>query len=100
MAKTVRFLAPGTRLVINGRMTPQWHTTTKEVIIDVEPLEVNCPLTGTRVHSFNYEGYKLYFPANIVRTREVFEEGDLNKEAVLGMRPVLRFGLSFCTMSR
>lgn len=90
MANTVRYLAPGTRLVVrSGNLAPRWHTTSREVVIDVEPSTQVCPITNGRVHSFIHEGFRLYFPPAIVRTREEFAEGDLNEEAINNVRPVL-----------
>lgn len=91
MARTERYLAEGTRLVILPKTTrvPQWYNTRKEVVLDVEPEIVQCPLSGNRVHSFIYEGIRIFFPPNIVRSREIFEDGDIDKEHVQSMRPVL-----------
>lgn len=85
MARTETFIAPGSRVVIRqpGKQ-PQWYETKKEIVVDVSKLvETTCPLTHTDenpkpVASYVEAGITLYFPARILRSNLILEDGDVN----------------------
>lgn len=84
------FLAVGTKVVVQkGENRPFWYETKKEVIIEGEPGQAICPITKKSVRFVYNEGFRIYYPANIARNREVMEEGDLNQDTLGNMRPCL-----------
>lgn len=92
MAKTVRFLAVGSRIVVMkgtryDRSQARWYTTTKVVELEREPAVGNCPITHANVLRYESQGYTLFFPPNIIREREVLEEGDRVPDVLV--RPIL-----------
>lgn len=80
MARTETFIAPKSRVVVRQtNKTPQWYVTEKVVVVDTTKMvEAACPMTGAAVASYVEKGVTVYFPANILRTHLVLEEGDID----------------------
>ena len=82
MAKTETFIAPGSRVVIRSTksgVAAQWYTTKKEVLVDVQKLvEDVCPMTGEPVARWTEGGFFMFFPARILRSNLILDEGDVN----------------------
>lgn len=90
MASTQFFLAAGSRVVIVDKSgVAKWHTTTKEIIVEGELGIGSCPLTTARVRFIRIDGFQVFFPENILRSREILTDDDLNPEVVKNFRPML-----------
>lgn len=90
MAFTQRFLAPGTRLVVRPKTGDAvWHETKKEMIVADSPAHAICPMTGANVNWVVQDGFNVYFPDEVVRTREVLEDGDIDTDKLNALKPIL-----------
>lgn len=80
MARTETFIAAKSRVVIRqpGKAS-QWYETRKEIVVDVTRLvEDTCPMSGDPVARWDEKGIFVYFPARILRSNLILEEGDVN----------------------
>lgn len=87
MARVERFVASGTRVVINGKRPAQWFVTTRDVVV-VDDRPAVCPIEKIPVRVIEQNGFRMFFPENLIRTRTAIEAGDIDTGMLANMRLV------------